>query len=223
MISKSLVIEALGQVPYLEAWQLQKRYHAEIATGERPPTLLLLEHPKTITFGRSTKPTSLLHSEAAYRAMGYEVHHVERGGDVTYHGPGQLMGYPLFPLTIKVGDFLRQLEQVLLRTVAHFGIIARPSPGYAGIWANHPAGYEAKLASIGIAVSKHVTYHGFALNVCTHLADFNDIVPCGLTDVRMTSLIELVVPPPTVDQVQQQIIEQFQQNMHRFSSEIPTS
>lgn len=223
MISDALVIETLGQVPYFDVWQLQKRYHAEIAAGERSPTLLLLEHPKTITFGRSTKPTSLLHTEATYQSMGYDVHHVERGGDVTYHGPGQLVGYPLFPLTIKVGDFLRQLEQLLLRTVAHFGITARPSPGYAGLWANHPAGHEAKLASIGIAVAKRVTYHGFALNVFTHLADFNDIVPCGLTDVRMTSLAELVVPAPTLDQVQQQIINQFQQNMHRFSSETPTS
>ncbi len=208
MTSDSLVVETLELVPYLEAWQLQKKYHAEIAEGKRPPTLLLLEHPRTITFGRSTKPNSLLHSEEEYRALGYDVHHVERGGDVTYHGPGQLVGYPLIPLTIKVGDFLRQLEQLLLSTVACFGITARPSPGYAGVWVNHSGGYEAKLASIGIAVSKRVTYHGFALNVCTHLNDFEQIVPCGLADVRMTSLAELVTPPPTMSDVQQRLIEQ---------------
>lgn len=211
MISESLVIETPGLMPYLEAWQLQKRYHAEIAEGKRPPTLLLLEHPRTITFGRSTKPNSLLHSEDKYRALGFAVHHVERGGDVTYHGPGQLVGYPLIPLTIKVGDFLRQLEQLLLSTVACFGMTARPSPGYAGVWVNHPAGYEAKLASIGIAVSKRVTYHGFALNVSTDLKDFQNIVPCGLEGVRMTSLADLVDPSPAMDEVQRRLIEHVEQ------------
>lgn len=208
MSSDSLVIETLGLVPYLEAWHLQKKYHAEIAEGKRSATLLLLEHPRTITFGRSTKLHSVLYSDDEYRAQGYSVHEVERGGDVTYHGPGQLVGYPLIPLSMKVGDFLRQLEQLLLRTVACFGITARPSPGYAGLWVNHPAGYEAKLASIGIAVSRRVTYHGFALNVSTQLRDFENIVPCGLAGVRMTSLAELVTPPPDMDDVIQRMIEQ---------------
>jgi lipoyl(octanoyl) transferase len=187
-----LVVETLGIVPYQEAWLLQKGYHAEIADGKRAPTMLLLEHPRTITFGRSTKPASLLHSDEEYRSLGYAVHHIERGGDVTYHGPGQLVGYPLIPLTIKVGDFLRQLEKLLIETVANFGIEARPSPGYAGLWTNLSGGGEAKLASIGIAVSRRVTYHGFALNVSTDLNDFKAIVPCGITDVQMTSMLELL-------------------------------
>src|SRR2546425_1258671 len=120
MLSPDLVIEVLGLVPYDEAWQLQKRYHAEIAADQRPPTLLLLEHPRTITLERSTKPNSLLYTEEAYRERGFAVHQVERGGDVTYHGPGQLVGYPLIPLIEKVGGFLRQLEQLLLKVVEHF-------------------------------------------------------------------------------------------------------
>lgn len=192
MLSNDLDIEVLGQVPYDEAWQLQKRYHAEIAEGHRPATLLLLEHPRTITFGRSTKAASLLHTEDVYRQLGFAVHHVERGGDVTYHGPGQLVGYPLIPMVDKVGDFLRRLEQLLLDVVAQFGISARPSPGYAGLWVPGVDGRETKLASIGIAVSRRVSYHGFALNVSTDLKDFDHIVPCGLTGVRMTSLEQLL-------------------------------
>ncbi len=192
MLSPELVIEELGQVPYDEAWQVQKRYHAEIADGHRPATLLLLEHPRTITFGRSTKPASLLYTEEAYQQFGFAVHHVERGGDVTYHGPGQLVGYPLIPMVDKVGDFLRRLERLLLDVVARFGIIARPSPGYAGLWVPGEDGSETKLASIGIAVSRRVSYHGFALNVATNLSDFEMIVPCGLTGVRMTSLERLL-------------------------------
>ena len=201
MLSTTLVIEELGCVAYREAWQLQKRYHAEIATGQRPPTLMLLEHPKTITLGRSSKPDSLLHSEETYRQLGYEIQAVERGGDVTYHGPGQLVGYPLVPLVDKVGDFLRQLEQLLIQVVARFGIVARPSPGYAGLWVTHTDGTECKLASIGIAVSRRVTYHGFALNVATELKDFDVIVPCGIKAIRMTSLRELLVPAPTMQEV----------------------
>lgn len=201
MLCDHLTIEKLGLVDYEAAWQLQKQYHQEIAQGSRPPTLLLLEHPRTITLGRSTKPTSLLHSEDAYRALGYAVHHVERGGDVTYHGPGQLIGYPMIPLIEKVGDYLRLLEQLLIKVVAHYGIIARPSPGYAGLWVPGADSKELKLASIGIAVKQRVTYHGFALNVSTNLADFGQIVPCGLAGVRMTSLAELLNASPSIVEV----------------------
>lgn len=192
MFAPDLVIEELGQMPYEAAWNLQKRYHAEIAEGQRPATLLLLEHPRTITLGRSTKKENLLHTEDTYRENGFAVHPVERGGDVTYHGPGQLVGYPLIPLVERVGDFLRQIEHLLLTAVKHFGIEARPSPGYAGIWVPGPEGKEAKLASIGIAVSRRVSYHGFALNVSTQLSDFDYIVPCGLSGVQMTSMEQLL-------------------------------
>lgn len=201
MLAPNLVIEELGQMAYEEAWHLQKRYHAEIAADQRPPTLLLLEHPPTFTLGRSTKPGSLLVPEEALCEKGFAVHRVERGGDVTYHGPGQLVGYPLIPMIDKVGDFLRSLERLLLAVTAHYGIHARPSPGYAGIWVARGDGSEAKLASIGIAVSRHVSYHGFALNVATDLQDFNFIVPCGISGARMTSLHQLLPNPPSMRQV----------------------
>lgn len=206
MFAPDLVIETPDTVPYTEAWQLQKRYHREVAAGDRAPTLLLLEHPPTLTLGRSAKASSLLHATEHYQQLGWEVHEVERGGDVTYHGPGQLVGYPIVPLTVKVGDFLRELEQLLLKVVGQFGIVGRPSPGYAGVWVKHPAGYEAKLASIGIAVSQRVTYHGFALNVSTRLADFDQIVPCGISGVRMTSLAEMCNPAPTMAEVMASVV-----------------
>ncbi len=206
MLHPDLVIESKGLVPYDEAWQLQKHYHAEIAANQRPPTLLMLEHPRTITLGRSAKSSSLLLTEDDYRDKGFAVHYIERGGDVTYHGPGQLVGYPLIPLVDRVGDYLRQLERFLITLVSHFGIVARPSPGYAGLWVTHPQGHDAKLASIGIAVSKRVSYHGFALNVSTHLPDFDLLIPCGIQGVRMTSLADLLTLPPSINEVIDTII-----------------
>lgn len=201
--------EWLGRVPYGDAWALQKSYHREIAQGLRPPTLLLLEHPRTLTCGRSTKMESLLRSEEAYRQAGLEVFTVERGGDVTYHGPGQLVGYPLFPVVEKVGDFLRKLERCLLAVLAEYGITGRPSPGYAGLWVPYPTGGEAKVASLGIAVARRVAYHGFALNVSTDLKDFDLIVPCGLSRVRMTSLQECLGRVIPLERVSAQVESAF--------------
>jgi lipoyl(octanoyl) transferase len=197
-------------MPYGEAWALQKSYHREIAAGERPPTLLLLEHPRTITFGRSTKLSSVLHNEEGYRRMGFDVFTVERGGDVTYHGPGQLVGYPLFPVAEKVGDFLRKIELALLNVLNRYGLTGRPSPGYAGLWVPTPDG-DAKIASIGIAVSRHVAYHGFALNVSTDLKDFQVIVPCGITGVRMTSLQECLGQACPLEVVAREVQTSFEQ------------
>lgn len=202
--------EWLGRVPYADAWALQKEYHRQIAAGARPPTLLLLEHPRTITCGRSTKADSLLQSEEAYRQAGFEVFNVERGGDVTYHGPGQLVGYPLFPVVEKVGDFLRKIERCLLAVLNEYGVRGRPSPGYAGIWVPTADGGKAKIASIGIAVSRRVAYHGFALNVSTDLKDFGLIVPCGLTGVRMTSLEEMLGQVMSLDDVAAQVERAFE-------------
>jgi lipoyl(octanoyl) transferase len=203
--------EHLGLIPYGEALALQKAYHAEIVAGHRTPTLLLLEHPRTITLGRSTKPSSLLLSEEAYRQRGFEVHAIDRGGDVTYHGPGQLVGYPLFRIEEKVGDFLRQIERALLRALEQFGIFARPSPGYAGIWAKKPSGHEAKLAAIGIAVTRRVSLHGFALNVTTDLSDFRTIIPCGLAGIEVTSIQELLGTSPSLSQVATVVQDAFEQ------------
>jgi lipoyl(octanoyl) transferase len=203
------VTERLGLISYAAGWEIQKRYHQEIAAGDRPPTLLLLEHTRTITLGRSSKPSSLLLTEEAYRQRGFEVHHVERGGDVTYHGPGQLVGYPLFRIEEKVGDFLRQIENALLSVVRSYSIQARPNPGYAGLWAKRADGGEAKLAAIGVAIFKRVSMHGFAMNVDPDLNDFRLIVPCGIQGAEATSLRELLGEAPLMEVVSRQIEDAF--------------
>ena len=129
---ETLHVEQLGCVPYQEAWQLQKRFHAEIVAGIRPPTLLLLQHPRTITLGASGDRSHLLQPDANYRARGIEVHQVERGGQATYHGPGQLVGYPIVPVRRGVGDYLRMLEGTLVQILAHYGLAGRGSPGSSG-------------------------------------------------------------------------------------------
>jgi lipoyl(octanoyl) transferase len=176
-------VEYLGLVPYAQAWEYQKRVHAEVAEGLRPPTLLLLEHTRSLTLGRAAKAENLLLSREAYADLGIEVFEIERGGDVTYHGPGQLVAYPVFRVGRRVRDFLRDLEAVVIDTLASYGVQAYPSPGYAGVWVG-----QEKICAFGIAIKKGVSMHGLALNVHTALEDFGLIVPCGIRDKGVTSL-----------------------------------
>jgi lipoate-protein ligase B len=174
------IIEA-GTVPYREAldWQRQLA-ETRIAGRLDHDVLLLLEHPPVVTFGRNSHQANLL------RASGIEVFEVERGGDVTYHGPGQLVGYPIIDLGGYKQDlhwYLRTLEQALIDALGFLGIPAERNPGYTGVWTR-----GRKIASIGIHVKQWVTWHGFALNVTTDLADFDRIVPCGIQGVEMTSV-----------------------------------
>lgn len=210
-------VERLGLVPYAQAWAYQKQVHAEVVAGARPPTLLLLEHPRTITLGRGAEESNLLLSREAYAAQGIELFEIERGGDVTYHGPGQLVGYPIFPVGRRVRDFLRQLEAAIIQVVGSYGISAYPSPGYAGVWVRRPApipgwpDLEEKLCAFGIAVRQEVAFHGFALNVNTNLEDFNLIVPCGIRDKGVTSLQKLLGRPVPLEEVMERVVESFAQ------------
>nr|WP_246584226.1 lipoyl(octanoyl) transferase LipB [Thermus brevis] len=181
------LVEDLGLLPYSQAWEYQKKVHKEVVRGERPPTLLLLEHPRVITLGRKATGENLLFPESWYRENGFEVYWVERGGDVTYHGPGQLVGYPIFPVGREVRRFLRQIEEAIVKVVASYGLKAYPTPGYAGVWVG-----EDKLCAIGVAVKEEVSFHGFALNVNTDLNDFSVIIPCGLKGKGVTSLERLL-------------------------------
>lgn len=170
-----------GTVPYGEALEWQRRL-AEDRIGGRLPhdVLLLLEHPPVVTLGRNSHAAHLL------QPAGIEVFEVERGGDVTFHGPGQLVGYPILDLSAYKKDlhwYLRTLEQALIEALSHFDIPAERNPGYTGVWTR-----GKKIASIGIHVKQWVTWHGFALNVATDLADFDRIVPCGIPGVVMTSV-----------------------------------
>lgn len=181
------IVQVPGLTAYADALALQRRLARELAAGELADDLLiLLEHPPVITLGRGAKPENVMANAELLRRRGIEVHEVERGGDVTYHGPGQLVGYPIIDLRRHRPDlhwYLRQLEEVLIRALAKLDVAARRVSGYTGVWVE-----DRKIASIGVHVTRWITFHGFALNVTTDLANFDLIVPCGIEAVRMTSL-----------------------------------
>ena len=185
-MSELLVLD-LGLRDYAEALSFQRDLAAARLAGRiAQDVLVLVEHPPVITLGRSSKAAHLLASPEALAARGVALHEVERGGDVTFHGPGQLVGYPIVDLTGHKQDlhwYLRQVEEVLIRAVAPFGIVAERIAGKTGIWTN-----GRKLASIGVHARQWVTWHGFALNVTTDLSYFDLMVPCGIADVEMTSV-----------------------------------
>ena len=172
----------LGTREFGEVWALQKELVARRQRDEIPDTLILVEHPHVITLGRGT------HKENVLAPGDMPLYEIERGGDVTYHGPGQLVGYPIFLLRQPERDlhvYLRNLEEALIRTVGRFGISGERKAGWTGVWT---AGGARKLASIGVAVKRWVTLHGFALNVSTDLARFAAINPCGLEATTMSSM-----------------------------------
>ncbi|MBB6099948.1 lipoyl(octanoyl) transferase [Deinobacterium chartae] len=186
-MKSSFSVQRLGTLPYKTALERQHLEHARVAAGGEP-TLLLLEHPAVLTLGRKAKEgLNIVAPPELLAANGIEVFEVERGGDVTYHGPGQLVGYTIFPVGRRVRDFLRLLEGALIRTLRRYGLEAYATPGYAGVWVG-----DEKVAAIGVAVQKNVAFHGFALNVNTNLAHFDLIVPCGIRDKGVTSLQKLL-------------------------------
>jgi lipoyl(octanoyl) transferase len=182
-----LIVEALGLMPYARALDYQRQVaQARIAGEIAQDVLLLLEHPPVVTLGRSAKERHLLASSELLAARGIELFEVERGGDVTFHGPGQLVGYPILDLKRHKQDlhwYLRQVEEALIRALASFDIVAERNPGFTGVWT-----HGRKIASIGVHARDWVTWHGFALNVTTDLSYFDLIVPCGIESVTMTSL-----------------------------------
>jgi lipoyl(octanoyl) transferase len=176
----------LGTVPYAEGLELQAELVARRQRGEAPDTLLLLEHLPVITLGRNARREHLLLDEDALRARGIEVHESGRGGDVTYHGPGQIVGYPILDLSPDRQDvhrYVRDLEEVMIRACADFGVATARVAGLTGVWAG-----DEKVGAIGVRIARWVTSHGFALNVTTDLAPFGLIVPCGIRGHGVTSL-----------------------------------
>lgn len=184
----------LGQIPYAEAWDLQRRIVAARKSATIPDVLLFVEHPHVITLGRNAKREHLLASDALLQQMNVEVCESDRGGDITYHGPGQLVAYPILNLAEirrDLGWYVRQLEEAMIRTSAEYKITAERREGRTGIWVDVAAGIEEKLGAIGVHVSRWVTSHGLAYNVSTCLRYFDLIVPCGIRDKRATSLEKL--------------------------------
>ena len=222
----------LGRIDYQAAWDLQNKLAAEIARGERPPTLLLLEHPHTYTFGRKGQAGNLLWNEAQLKERGVDVHWVDRGGDVTYHGPGQLVGYPLIPLgrvdthgLLPEADYVgyvRKLERVLIEALAGLGLVSGQLKGMSGVWVQADVASRcsrcrpedrkkpAKIAAIGVKVdAQGITRHGFALNVNPDMSYFDGIVPCGIPDHPVVSLADLFSPAPEMDRVKSEVARAF--------------
>jgi lipoyl(octanoyl) transferase len=199
-------VRRLGLVPYEKAWGLQGQTAADRRGGLIPDTLILLEHPHTYTIGRSGTRDHVFLDEGELAERGITCVDVDRGGDVTYHGPGQLVGYPIFDLgpTPDVGLYLRNLEGCLIDVLADFGIAAGRLSGYTGVWIG-----DRKIVAIGVKVSQGVTTHGFALNVSTDLSLFTHILACGIPNKGVTSMaLELGAAPP-MTAVEDAVVAQF--------------
>jgi lipoyl(octanoyl) transferase len=197
--SRELIVQRLGQVPYACGLELQEHLVAERQANRIPDTLLLLEHAPVFTLGRNARQEHLLLGEADLRARGFDVFECGRGGDVTYHGPGQVVGYPILDLSPDRRDvhrYVRDLEEVMIRTCGDYGVRAERVAGLTGAWVG-----QAKIGAIGVRLSRWVTSHGFALNVGTDLAPFGLIVPCGIRERGVTSLERLLGRPVPLEEV----------------------
>jgi len=199
------VIRLSAAVPYARALELQRGRRAAVEASEAPEALFLMEHTPVITLGRNAHDGNLRASHVALAAMGIEVIETDRGGDVTYHGPGQLVAYPVLHIErrgLSITGYLRLLEQAVMDTLARFGVHGERAEGYTGVWVN-----GAKVAAIGVAVHRGVSYHGTAINVDPNMAHWGMIVPCGIPDKPVTSLRELMGSPPPIDAVGDQFAQ----------------
>jgi lipoyl(octanoyl) transferase len=200
-------LEQHGLVDYAAALELQRERVAQRKAGTIPDTLILLEHPHVYTLGRNADESNVLVSSEFLASKGAQVFHADRGGDVTYHGPGQLVGYPIIDLTQHRRDiswYMRSLEEVLIRTVQDYGVEATRSPGCTGVWVG-----KNKLTAMGVHLSRWVTSHGFAMNVNTDLRYFEWIVPCGLQGKGVTSLAQLLGHTVDMEEVASKVAEHF--------------
>jgi lipoyl(octanoyl) transferase len=201
-------VRRLGSVPYGEALDLQKALVEQRRAGCVPDLLLLLQHPPVITLGvRRDSRSHVIASDGQLAMHGIEVHEAGRGGDVTYHGPGQIVGYPILDLRpdrCDVHRYVRDLEEVMIRVCADYGVAAHRVDGLTGAWVG-----TAKIGAIGVRISRWITSHGFAFNVNTRLEDFQLIVPCGIADRGVTSLRELLGKELSIDDAEARFIRRF--------------
>jgi lipoyl(octanoyl) transferase len=223
MATREIHVRRLGRVPYAEALALQQQLVEERKAGAIPDQLLLLEHPPVITLGVKARNdrSHVLQPADALAALGVELFETGRGGDVTYHGPGQLIGYPIVDLRpdrCDVHRYVRDLEEVLIRAVLPFGVVAERSPGLTGAWVG-----SEKVAAIGVRIARWITSHGFALNVTTDLAHFGLIVPCGIQDKGVTSLERLAGRPVAMEPVERAVVQAFEEVFDRRAVEVASS
>jgi lipoate-protein ligase B len=189
MKRNSLLLQ-FDEIEYGEAWELQKSLLGARVSGKIEDCIVLLQHPPTFTFGRRYKEDNLIANKEYYESLGFAVYKTDRGGLATYHGPGQLVGYPIIKISSYTKDYyqyLRMLEDVMIRTLIDFGIAARRNEGYTGVWVDN-----AKIGFIGVRMSFGYAMHGFSLNVNNDVSPFNHITPCGIQGVRITSVQELL-------------------------------
>lgn len=209
-----LEVRWLGKLDYLSAWNLQRALAEQRLNGEIPDTLLLLEHPPTFTLGRSADSSNLLVSPSELEREGFALVQSDRGGDITYHGEGQLVGYPILnlrepPHHQDLHRYLRDLEEVLIRALSCFGVEGARFEGYTGVWVGMGTPTPEKIAAIGVKASRWITQHGFALNVSSNLSHFQKIVPCGIQGYGVTSLERVAGQEWNLEEVMPAIVEAF--------------
>ena len=213
-------VSRTGVVEYCWAWKLQRELAGKVQLGTQPNTLLLLEHPPVYTIGRRGKREQVLLADSQLAQLGISIHEADRGGEVTYHGPGQLVAYPVLSLSEWGGPvkYVRTLEQIIIKTLEDFKITGRLVHGLTGVWVG-----EEKIAAIGVKISRGVCYHGFALNVNTDLSRFDHIIPCGITDRAVTSMQKLLGGHVDLDLVAYSLVYHFGREMGFRMSETESS
>ncbi len=205
--SKKLTYSDLGLIDYQTAWDLQHKLFEKRRTNKIDDILLLLEHPHTYTLGKSANKSNLLFDDAELRKRNISLYNIDRGGDITYHGPGQIVGYAIIDLKNWVQDthkYLRALEEVIINTLEDFGIQSERNENHTGVWVN-----GRKICAIGIKVSRWISMHGFALNVNTDMELFNGIVPCGIDDKGVTSLNDELSKSINSELVKSSLVKKF--------------
>ena len=207
MEKKILTYCDLGIIDYKEAWNLQNEIHSKRVSGEVEDYLLLLEHPNTYTLGKTAHKENLISSEDYLKKNQIAVYDIDRGGDITYHGPGQIVGYPIIDLNNWQKDshkYLRALEEVIIKTCRDYDLKCERNPKHTGVWIG-----DRKIAAIGIKISRWITMHGFAFNVNTDLNLFNGIIPCGIQDKSVTSLSNELKIEIDIQEVKEKLLKNF--------------
>lgn len=205
--NRNLLYCNLGLIDYKEAWDLQKETYELRVNGKIPDVIYLLEHPNTYTFGKTADHNNLVGSEEYLAENKISVYDIDRGGDITYHGPGQIVGYPIINLEYWQKDthkYLRALEETIIETCAEYGITAGRVPKYTGVWIE-----DRKIAAIGIKVTRWVTMHGFAFNINTDLSFFKGIIPCGISDKDVTSIRRELKKDIDIEQTKTKLLSNF--------------
>lgn len=218
MGKKTLTYCDLGFIDYKEAWDLQQEIHSKRVSSNVEDYLFLLEHPNTYTLGKTAHKENLVGSQDYLKQNQISVYDIDRGGDITYHGPGQIVGYPIIDLNNWYKDthkYLRALEEVIIKTCSEYGLHCERNPKYTGVWLG-----DKKIAAIGIKISRWITMHGFAFNVNTDLNFFNGIIPCGIQDKSVTSLKQELKREISIQEVKEKLLKNFT-GLFEYTSVIP--